>query len=107
MQEAWRIKKGDKVFVTAGKDKGKQGEILKVDRSDRRVLVAGVNMVKRHQAAKPGQPGGIIEKEAFLHASNVMHIDPSTGKPTRVGYKFLEDGRKVRFAKGSGELIDG
>jgi large subunit ribosomal protein L24 len=107
MQQAWRIKKGDKVFVTAGKDKGKQGEILKVNRDDRRVLIAGVNMVKRHLATKPGQPGGIIAKEAFIHASNVMHVDPSTGKPTRVGYKFLEDGRKVRFAKGSGELIDG
>ncbi|OJV45053.1 MAG: 50S ribosomal protein L24 [Alphaproteobacteria bacterium 43-37] len=106
MAESWKIKKGDKVTVIAGKDKGKSGEILKVIRSERRVLVAGVNMVKRHQAVKPGQPGGVISKEAPLHVSNVMHLDPVSGKPTRVGYKMLDDGRKVRFAKASGELID-
>ena len=106
MAESWKIKKGDKVTVISGKDKGKSGEILKVIRSQRRVLVAGVNMVKRHQATKPGQPGGVISKEAPLHSSNVMHLDPVSGKPTRVGYKLLDDGRKVRFAKASGELID-
>lgn len=106
MAESWRIKKGDNVVVISGKDAGKKGEILKVDRLDRRVLVAGVNVVKRHQAIRPGKPGGIVAKEAFIHASNVMHVDPTTGQPTRVGYRFLDDGRKVRFAKKTGELID-
>lgn len=106
MQEAWRIKKGDKVFVISGKSKGQTGEILRVDRDARRVFVSGVNLVKRHEKPRLGNPGGIVAKEASIHASNVMLLDPATGKPTRVGYRFLEDGRKVRFSKSSGEQID-
>lgn len=104
--DRWRLKKGDLVVVTAGKDRGKRGEILKVLRAERRVVVQGVNVVKRHQKAQMGNPGGIVEKELSLHASNVSLIDPKTDKPTRVGIKILEDGRKVRVAKGSGEVID-
>jgi large subunit ribosomal protein L24 len=103
----FKIKKGDKVIVLAGKDKGKSGEVLKVLRAENRVLVQGVNMVKRHTRPSMGNPGGIIEKEAPIHVSNVAHQDPKDrSKPTRVGYRTLEDGRKVRFAKRSGELID-
>ena len=101
-----RVKKGDEVIVIAGKDSGKRGEVLRVMRSDRRVVVQGVNMVKRHTRPSPTSPGGIEEKEAALHDSNVSLIDPKDNKPTRVGYKVLEDGRKVRFAKRSGEIID-
>ena len=101
-----RVKKGDEVIVIAGKDSGKRGEVLRVMRSDRRVVVQGVNMVKRHSRGGQGQPPGIIDKEAALHVSNVSLIDPKDNKPTRVGYKVLEDGRKVRFAKRSGEIID-
>ncbi len=100
-----KIKKGDKVVVIAGKDKGKTGEVLRVQPKDSRVLVQGVNMVKRHTRPAMGQPGGIVEKEATLHVSNVAHIDPKSDKPTRVGFKTL-DGRKVRFAKKSGEVLD-
>jgi len=100
-----KIKKGDKVVVIAGKDKGKSGEVLRVQPKDGRVLVQGVNMVKRHTRPAMGQPGGIVEKEAMLHISNVAHIDPKSDKPTRVGFKTL-DGRKVRFAKRSGEVLD-
>ena len=100
-----KIKKGDKVVVLAGKDKGKTGEVLRVLPQDGRVLVQGVNMVKRHTRPAMGQPGGIVEKEASLHISNVAHIDPKSDKPTRVGFKML-DGRKVRFAKRSGEILD-
>ncbi len=101
-----KIKKGDKVVVIAGKDKGKTGEVLRVQPKDSRVLVQGVNMVKRHTRPAMGQPGGIVEKEATLHVSNVAHIDPKSDKPTRVGFKTLDDGRKVRFARRSGEVID-
>ena len=101
-----RVKKGDEVIVIAGKDSGKRGEVLRVMRSDRRVVVQGVNMVKRHTRPSPTSPGGIEEKEAALHVSNVSLIDPKDNKPTRVGYKVLEDGRKVRFARRSGEIID-
>jgi large subunit ribosomal protein L24 len=106
MAAKFKIKKGDRVVVTTGRDKGKSGEVLAVQRDRNRVLVQGVNLVKRHQ--KPGQTaqGGIIEKEASMHISNVAHIDPKTDQPTRVGYRLLDDGRKVRFAKGSGEVID-
>ncbi|WP_422366187.1 50S ribosomal protein L24 [Pelagibius sp.] len=106
MARKFKIKKGDKVVVTAGRDKGKQGEVLRVLREDERVLVQGVNMVKRHTAPTQASPGGIIEKEASLHISNVAHIDPKSSKPTRVGYKLDKDGNKVRIAKQSGEAID-
>jgi large subunit ribosomal protein L24 len=101
-----KIKKGDKVVVIAGKDKGRGGEVLRVLPKENRVLVAGVNMMKRHTKPAMGQPGGIVEREAALHVSNVSHVDPKDSKPTRVGYKTLDDGRKVRFAKRSGEVID-
>jgi large subunit ribosomal protein L24 len=101
-----RMKKGDKVIVIAGKDKGKRGEVLKVMPAESRVIVQGVNMVKRHTRPSMGNPGGIVDKEASIHVSNVAHIDPKDNKPTRVGYRTLEDGRKVRFAKRSGEVLD-
>ena len=102
----FKIKKGDKVVVISGRDKGKSGEVLSVLRAENRVLVQGVNMMKRHTRQQPGQQGGIVEKEGAVHISNVAHIDPKSQKPTRVGYRILEDGRKVRFAKRSGEVID-
>jgi large subunit ribosomal protein L24 len=107
MAEKFRIRKGDRVIVLAGRDRGRQGEVLRVLREERRVLVQGVNMVKRHTrpSAQTGT-GGIIEKEAPVHISNVACIDPKTGQRTRVGYKHLEDGRKVRVAKRSGEVLD-
>ena len=101
-----KIKKGDKVFVLAGRDRGKSGEVLRVDVKDGRLLVQGVNMIKRHTKQKPGEPGGIVDKEAPIHISNVAHIDPKDNKPTRVGFKVIEGNRKVRFAKRSGEVID-
>jgi large subunit ribosomal protein L24 len=101
-----KIKKGDKVVVIAGKDKGRGGEVLRVLPKENRVLVSGVNMMKRHTKPAMGQPGGIVEREAALHVSNVSHVDPKDSKPTRIGYKTLDDGRKVRFAKRSGEVID-
>jgi large subunit ribosomal protein L24 len=101
-----KIKKGDKVVVIAGKDKGRGGEVLRVLPKENRVLVSGVNMMKRHTKPAMGQAGGIVEREAALHVSNVSHVDPKDSKPTRVGYKTLDDGRKVRFAKRSGEVID-
>jgi large subunit ribosomal protein L24 len=102
----FKIKKGDKVVVLTGRDKGKSGEVLRVVRADNRVVVQGVNMMKRHTAPRPGEPGGIVEREAAIHISNVAHIDPKSQQPTRVGYRFLDDGRKVRFAKRSGEILD-
>jgi large subunit ribosomal protein L24 len=104
---AAKIKKGDKVVVIAGRDKGRRGEVLQVIPKERRALVAGVQMVKRHQRQTAKAEGGIISKEATIHLSNLAIADPKTGKPTRVGFKVLEDGRKVRFAKLSGDLIDG
>ena len=101
-----KIKKGDKVVVLTGRDKGKSGEVLRVQRAENRVIVQGVNMMKRHTAPRPGEPGGIVEREAAIHVSNVAHIDPKSQQPTRVGYRFLDDGRKVRFAKRSGEILD-
>jgi large subunit ribosomal protein L24 len=103
---AAKIKKGDRVVVLAGKDKGKTGEVLLVVRKESRVIVSGVNMVKRHTAPSQMSAGGIIEKEAALHVSNVAHADPKDGKPTRVGFKVIAGDRKVRFAKRSGEVID-
>jgi large subunit ribosomal protein L24 len=104
---AAKIKKGDRVVVLAGKDKGRQGEILKVMPKDARVLVRGINMVKRHTRPTQADPqGGIKNKEATLHISNVAYIDPKSGEPTRVGFR-VENGKKVRVAKKSGEVIDG
>ena len=101
-----KIKKGDHVVVLTGKDKGKHGEVLKVIPSDNRAIVQGVAMVRRHQRQTTTQEGGIITKEAPVNISNIALEDPKDGKPTRVGYKFLKDGRKVRFARRSGEVID-
>jgi large subunit ribosomal protein L24 len=102
-----KIKKGDHVVVLTGKDKGKHGEVLKVLPAENRAIVKGVSMVRRHQRQTASQEGGIITKEAPIHISNIALEDPKDGKPTRVGYKFLKDGRKVRFARRSGEVIDG
>ena len=102
-----KIKKGDHVVVITGKDKGKKGEVLKVIPDENRVIVKGVAMIRRHQRQTAQQEGGIIAKEAAIHISNLAVEDPKDGKPTRVGYKFLKDGRKVRFARRSGEVIDG
>ncbi len=101
-----KIKKGDQVVVISGKDRGKTGEVFEVLSQVDRVKVRGVNVVKRHMRASATQQGGIVEMEAAIHVSNVSHIDPKDKKPTRVGFKFLADGRKVRFAKRSGEVID-
>lgn len=103
---AAKIKKGDRVVVLAGKDKGKTGDVLRVMPKQSRVVVSGVNMVKRHTAPSQMNAGGIVEKEASLHVSNLAHADPKDGKPTRVGFRVLEGDRKVRFAKRSGEVID-
>jgi len=102
-----KIKKGDKIQVLAGKDKGKQGTVLET-RIDNRVLVEGVNMIKKHVRPNPnkGETGGIIEKEAPLAISNVALVNPATGKGERVGFKVLDDGRKVRIFKKSGEVAD-
>ena len=101
-----KIKKGDRVIVTAGRDKGKIGEVLKILTKDNRAVVQGINIFKRHQRPTQASAGGIVEKETAIHISNLSHIDPKDDKPTRVGYKFLEGGRKVRFARRSGEIID-
>lgn len=106
MAAKFKIKKGDKVVVLAGRDKGKKGDVLRVYPDKARALVQGVNMVQRHQKQTQAQQGGIIRKEATIHMSNLAHVDPKSGDATRVGYKILEDGRKVRFAKSSGEVID-
>jgi large subunit ribosomal protein L24 len=100
------IRKGDKVVVVSGSDKGKKGSVLKVFPSENRALVQGVNMVKRHQRQTQTQQAGIVTKEAPIQLSNIAHADPKTGKATRIGYKTLGDGRRVRFAKKSGEVID-
>jgi large subunit ribosomal protein L24 len=102
-----KIRKGDKVVVLAGKDKGRTGEVIEMKPKEGRALVRGVNMVKRHQKQTPNQEAGIVAKEAPIEVSNLAIADPKDGKPTRVGFKFLEDGKKVRFAKRSGDLIDG
>lgn len=106
MAKQFRIKKGDVVQVITGKDKGKSGKVLKVLRQEDRLIVEGIKLVKRHQKQTVSQEGGIVEKEATIHISNVAHVDPSSKKPTRIGVKFLKDGRKVRFAKRSGETIE-
>jgi large subunit ribosomal protein L24 len=101
-----KIKKGDRVVVTTGRDKGKKGEVLKVFPKEDRALVSGINVVKRHQRQTQKVQGGIVNKESPVHLSNIAHIDPKSGEATRVGFKVLGDGRKVRFAKKSGEVID-
>ena len=103
---AAKIKKGDRVILTTGRDKGKKGEVLRVMTEENRVLVSGINMIKRHTKQSAREQGGIVTKEAAVHISNVAHVDPKTGEATRVGFKNLADGRKVRFAKKSGEVID-
>jgi large subunit ribosomal protein L24 len=100
-----KIRKGDQVVVITGRDKGKTGSVLRVIPSQERVVVQGVNVVKRHTRPGAGQAGGIVEKELPIHASNLAHIDPKDNKPTRVGFKLVA-GRKVRYAKRSGEMID-
>ena len=104
---AAKIRKGDKVVVLAGRDKGRKGEVIDVRTDQGRALVRGVNMVKRHQRQTPQQEGGIISKESSVHLSNLALSDPKDGKPTRVGFKIMNDGRKVRIAKRSGVEIDG
>jgi len=101
-----KIKKGDNVVVISGRDKGRTGQVLRVFPSENRLIVQGVHVARRHTRQRLGEPGGIIDKELKIHASNVAHIDPQSGKPTRVGYRALDDGRKVRVARRSGEVID-
>ena len=102
-----KIRKGDKVVVLSGKDKGRTGEVLRVMPKDDKAVVRGVNQVRRHQKQSQSQEGGIITKEAPIHLSNIALADPKDGKPTRVGFKFEKDGKKVRVAKRSGETING
>jgi len=101
-----KVKKGDNVVVISGRDKGKQGEVLRVFPSESRLVVQGVHVARRHTRQRMGDPGGIVEKELTIHVSKVAHIDPTSGKPTRVGFKILDDGRKVRIARRSGEVLD-
>ena len=104
---AAKIKKGDRVVVLAGKDKGKTGEVIRMAPADGRTLVRGINLVRRHQRQSPQQEGGIISKEMPIHISNLALANPGDDKPTRVGFRFADDGRKVRYAKRSGDVIDG
>ena len=101
-----KIKKDDTVVVISGRDKGKQGKVLRVFPTEARAIVQGVHIARRHTKPRMGDPGGIVEKEATIHISNLAHIDPQTNKPTRIGYRLLNDGRKVRVARRSGEVID-
>ena len=105
-QPKMKIRKGDEVVVTSGRDAGKRGEVVRVLRAEQRVIVRDVNVVKRHMRPSQTQAGGIVDKEMPIHVSNVALIDPKANLATKVGYKFLEDGRKVRFARRSGEIID-
>ncbi|ABM44702.1 50S ribosomal protein L24 [Bartonella bacilliformis str. Heidi Mejia] len=102
-----KIRKGDRVVILSGNDKGRSGEVIKVNPGESKALVRGINMVKRHQRQTQKQEAGIISKEAPIHLSNLAIADPKDGKPTRVGFRMNADGGKVRFAKRSGELIDG
>ncbi len=102
-----KIKKGDRVLVTTGRDKGKSGEVLAIFRSENRAIVQGVNVVRRHQRQTPQSEGGIVDRESKIHISNLAIADPKDAKPTRVGFKFNADGTKSRIAKRSGEVIDG
>ena len=103
---AAKIRKGDKVIVLAGRDKGRTGEVIAVRPDEDRALVRGINMVKRHQRQTQTQQAGIVSKESPIQLSNIAHVDPKSGKATRIGLKTLSDGRRVRFAKKSGEVID-
>ena len=105
MAQKFKIKKGDQVVVNTGRDKGRRGEVLEVRRTENRVLVQGCNIVKRHTRPTQTNPGGIINKEAPLHISNVSLIDPDSGKATRVGYE-VKDGKKIRIARASGKALD-
>jgi large subunit ribosomal protein L24 len=104
---AARIRKGDKVVVITGKDKGKRGEVIRVNPGEDNAVVRGVNVAKRHQKQTAQQQGGIIAREMPVHLSNLAIEDPRDGKPTRIGFKVVEGGRKVRYAKRSGDVIDG
>jgi large subunit ribosomal protein L24 len=104
---AAKIRKGDKVIVLAGRDRGRSGEVVQVMPAEGRALVRGIHMVKRHQRQTASQDGGIISKEAPIHLSNLAIADPRDGKPSRIGFKFMADGKKVRVAKRSGAEIDG
>ena len=104
---AAKIRKGDKVVVMTGRDKGKTGEVRQVMPDEGRAIVAGVNLVRRHTKPSAQNEGGILSKESTIHLSNLAIADPKSGKPSRVGFKTLDDGRKVRVAKRSGDLIDG
>jgi large subunit ribosomal protein L24 len=104
---AAKIRKGDKVIVLAGRDKGRSGEVIEVRPDENRAVVRGINMVKRHQRQTANQEGGIISKELAVHLSNIALADPKDGKPTRVGFKVQPDGKKIRIAKRSGAEIDG
>lgn len=106
MAKKLKIKKGDRVQVIAGKDRGREGEVLKVLPAEDRVIVSEVRMVRRHNKPSARSAGGIESKEAPIHISNVALLDPSDSKPAKVGMKFMDDGRKVRFARRSGEIID-
>jgi len=103
-----KIKKGDNVQIISGKDAGKQGRVLRINRDRDRLVVEGVNMIKRHTRPNPQKKiqGGIVEREAAIHVSNVMVVSPDSGRPTRVGYKILDDGRKVRVSKVDGAILD-
>jgi large subunit ribosomal protein L24 len=103
-----KIRKGDTVEVISGKDAGKRGRVLVVDPGRQRVVIEGVHMIKRHTRPNPQRriQGGIVEREAPIHVSNVMVISPDSGKPTRIGYKLLEDGRKVRVSRTDGAILD-
>ena len=101
-----KIKKGDNVVVISGRDKGKSGEVLRVYPAEARAVVQGVHIARRHTKPSMGDPGGIVEKELTIHVSNLSHVDPQSGKPSRVGYRIMDDGKKVRVARRSGEMID-
>ena len=104
---AAKIRKGDEVIILTGRDKGKKGEVLEVNPSAQRAVVRGINKIKRHQRQTPNQSGGIVEKEASIHLSNIALLDPKTKKPTRIGFKLGKDGTKLRIAKRSGETLNG
>jgi large subunit ribosomal protein L24 len=101
-----KIKKGDNVVVISGRDRGKSGQVLRVLPTERRLIVQGIHVARRHTKPRMGDPGGIVDKELTIDVSNVAHVDPQSGKPTRIGYRTLDDGRKVRVARRSGEVID-
>lgn len=100
-----KVKKGDTVIVRTGRDKGKKGEILSINRSDMRVIVKGINVVKKHTKPSQTDAGGIVQKELSIHISNISLLDPKDGKPTKIGFKIQKDGTKVRFAKKSGDIL--